>query len=464
MSHSPFANRPNADTVTLLPILQRDLKKWVAGQPAGRQAWVKATGFKAEAGEICYLPTDGKAGGVAQALIGIEGGWGDWGVWSLAGLPERLPAGRYQLAGELPAEIASRVALGWALGCYRFERYRKSERALPVLVWPAGADKVAVESMAGAITLVRDLINTPAGDLGPAELAEAAVALAKSAKSKAKVIVGDELLKQNYPGIHTVGRAAAQAPRLIDFSWGDKKHPKVTVVGKGVCFDTGGLDLKPSSGMLLMKKDMGGAAQTLGLARMIMEAGLKIRLRVLIPAVENAVSGNAFHPMDIIRMRNGLTVEVGNTDAEGRLILADALTEADSEKPDLLIDFATLTGAARVALGPDLPALFSNDDTLAGDILKAGEAEGDPCWRLPLYQPYKRMLKAKIADTSSTGSGGFAGSVTAALFLQNFVSDTTPWVHFDVYSWNPGDRPGRPEGGEAQAIRAVFAYLKGKYA
>ncbi|KZD08266.1 leucyl aminopeptidase family protein [Oceanibaculum pacificum] len=461
MSQSAFANRANAGTVTLIPVRQRDLTQWLAEQPAGRRAWVAATGFKGEAGEICFLPTDGKDDAAPQVLIGVEA---DWGVWSVAGLPDRLPAGRYRLEAAFTPSEANRVALGWALGCYRFTRYRKDERVRPTLVWPAGADKAEVESMAAAIAMVRDLINTPAGDLGPAELADAAAGLAKAAKSKAKVIVGDDLLKQNYPGIHTVGRAAAQAPRLIDFTWGDKKHPKVTLVGKGVCFDTGGLDLKPSGGMLLMKKDMGGAAQTLGLARMIMEAGLKVRLRVLIPAVENAVSGNAFHPMDIIRMRNGLTVEVGNTDAEGRLILADALVEADSEKPELLLDFATLTGAARVALGPDLPALFSNDDRLAADILAAGEAEGDPCWRLPLYQPYKRMLKAKIADTSSTGSGGFAGSVTAALFLQNFVSDTTRWAHFDVYSWNPSDRPGRPEGGEAQAIRAVFAYLKGQYA
>ncbi|RKQ68747.1 leucyl aminopeptidase family protein [Oceanibaculum indicum] len=463
---SCFANRANADTRILLPVFTKDYKAWLKKQPAGWQDWLAATGFKGEAGEVGFLPPidghaiNGQEGRAAQVVIAIEA---PRTVWSLAGLPSSLPAGRYRLEADLAPDEATRLALGWALGCYRFARYRKNDRAVPELVWPAGADRKRVESAAAAISEVRDLVNTPAGDLGPEQLAEAALALAGSFKAKAKVTVGEALLKHNYPAIHTVGRAAAQEPRLIDFSWGAKGDPKITLVGKGVCFDTGGLDLKPSSGMLMMKKDMGGAAQALGLARMIMAAGLKVRLRVLIPAVENAVSGNAFHPMDIIRMRNGLSVEVGNTDAEGRLILADALAEADSEKPELLIDFATLTGAARVALGPDLPAFYCNDEATAKGLLEASEEEADPFWRLPLYQPYKRMLKNKIADLSSTGSGGFAGSITAALFLQHFVSDTTPWVHFDVYAWNPSDRPGRPEGGEAQTIRAVFAYLAGRY-
>lgn len=463
---SCFANRANADTRILLPVFTSDYKGWLKKQPAGWQGWLAATGFKGEAGEVGFLPPidgpaiNGQEAGPAQVVTAIEA---PWSVWSLAGLPASLPAGRYRLEADLAPDEATRLALGWALGCYRFARYRKNERPTPVLVWPAGADRKRVENMAAAISEVRDLVNMPAGDLGPEQLAEAALALAGSFKAKAKVTVGEALLKNNYPAIHAVGRAAAQAPRLIDFSWGSKADPKITLVGKGVCFDTGGLDLKPSSGMLMMKKDMGGAAQALGLARMIMAAGLKVRLRVLIPAVENAVSGNAFHPMDIIRMRNGLSVEVGNTDAEGRLILADALAEADSDKPELLIDFATLTGAARVALGPDLPAFYCNDEAVAGSLLAAAEEEGDPFWRMPLYQPYKRMLKNKIADLSSTGSGGFAGSITAALFLQHFVSETTPWVHFDVYAWNPSDRPGRPEGGEAQTIRAVFAYLAGKY-
>ncbi len=463
---SCFANRANADTRILLPVFTTDYKTWLKEQPAEWQAWLAATGFKGEAGEVGFLPAidgppiNGKEKRPAQVVIAIEA---PWNVWSLAGLPASLPEGRFRLEADLTPDEATRLALGWALGCYRFARYRKNDRPAVELVWPAKADRKRVESMAAAIAEVRDLVNMPAGDLGPEQLAEAALDLAKSFKAKAKVTVGEALLKHNYPAIHTVGRAAEQAPRRIDFSWGNKSDPKVTLVGKGVCFDTGGLDLKPSGGMLMMKKDMGGAAQALGLARMIMAAGLKLRLRVLIPAVENAVSGNAFHPMDIIRMRNGLSVEVGNTDAEGRLILADALAEADSEKPELLIDFATLTGAARVALGPDLPAFYCNDEATASGLLAVAEEEADPFWRLPLYQPYKRMLKNKIADLSSTGSGGFAGSITAALFLQHFVSETTPWVHFDVYAWNPSDRPGRPEGGEAQAIRAVFAYLAGKY-
>ncbi|MDM7945694.1 MAG: leucyl aminopeptidase family protein [Oceanibaculum nanhaiense] len=463
---SCFANRANADTRILLPVFTTDYKTWLKEQPAEWQAWLAATGFKGEAGEVGFLPAidgppiNGKEKRPAQVVIAVEA---PWTVWSLAGLPASLPEGRFRLEADLTPDEATRLALGWALGCYRFARYRKNDRPAVELVWPAKADRKRVESMAVAISEVRDLVNMPAGDLGPEQLAEAALDLAKSFKAKAKVTVGEALLKNNYPAIHTVGRAAEQAPRLIDFSWGNKSDPKITLVGKGVCFDTGGLDLKPSGGMLMMKKDMGGAAQALGLARMIMAAGLKLRLRVLIPAVENAVSGNAFHPMDIIRMRNGLSVEVGNTDAEGRLILADALAEADSEKPALLIDFATLTGAARVALGPDLPAFYCNDEETAGGLLAAADQETDPFWRLPLYQPYKRMLKNKIADLSSTGSGGFAGSITAALFLQHFVSETTPWVHFDVYAWNPSDRPGRPEGGEAQAIRAVFAYLAGKY-
>ncbi|WP_430437517.1 leucyl aminopeptidase family protein [Oceanibaculum nanhaiense] len=463
---SCFANRANADTRILLPVFTTDYKTWLKEQPAEWQAWLAATGFKGEAGEVGFLPAidgppiNGKEKRPAQVVIAVEA---PWTVWSLAGLPASLPEGRFRLEADLTPDEATRLALGWALGCYRFARYRKNDRPAVELVWPAKADRKRVESMAVAISEVRDLVNMPAGDLGPEQLAEAALDLAKSFKAKAKVTVGEALLKNNYPAIHTVGRAAEQAPRLIDFSWGNKSDPKITLVGKGVCFDTGGLDLKPSGGMLMMKKDMGGAAQALGLARMIMAAGLKLRLRVLIPAVENAVSGNAFHPMDIIRMRNGLSVEVGNTDAEGRLILADALAEADSEKPALLIDFATLTGAARVALGPDLPAFYCNDEETAGGLLAAADQETDPFWRLPLYQPYKRMLKNKIADLSSTGSGGFAGSITAALFLQHFVSETTPWVHFDVYAWNPSDRPGRPEGGEAQTIRAVFAYLAGKY-
>ena len=426
---------------------------------AAARAWAAANGFSGEAGRLLVLPAGD--GSVAGALFGVADGRDGFSPLAAGALARQLPEGSWRFAGT-PAE-PELAALGLLLGSYAFSRYRKADGRAIAFAAPEGVDAEAVSRRAEAVFLVRDLINTPANDMGPERLEAAARALAAAHGAEVSVTAGDDLLAQNLPMIHAVGRAAAEAPRLIDLRWGRSTAPKVTLVGKGVCFDTGGLDIKPASGMLLMKKDMGGAANVLGLAALVMGGRLDVRLRVLIPAVENAVSGNAFHPMDIIRMRNGLSVEVGNTDAEGRLILADALAEADSEKPELLIDFATLTGAARVALGPDLPAFYCNDETTAKGLLEASEEEADPFWRLPLYQPYKRMLKNKIADLSSTGSGGFAGSITAALFLQHFVSETTPWVHFDVYAWNPSDRPGRPEGGEAQTIRAVFAYLAGRY-
>ncbi len=359
---------------------------------------------------------------------------------------------------------ATAAATGWALGGYRFERYKSTKaRKLPTLVWPARADKARANAMAESISLVRDLINTPAEDMGPSELAAAARALGRSHKADVKVITGDALLKQNYPTIHAVGRASDDAPRLIDLTWGRKSDPKVTLVGKGVCFDTGGLDLKPAAGMLRMKKDMGGGAHALGLAHLIMALKLRVRLRVLVPAVENNVAGNAFRPLDVITTRKGITVEIGNTDAEGRLVLCDALVEADSENPDLILDFATLTGAARVALGTDLPALFCNNDKLAADLAKAGDAVEDPMWRLPLWRPYRQLLESKVADINNVSEGGFGGAITAALYLQEFVKDTTPWAHFDMMAWNVAGKPGRPAGGEAQALRAVFEMLEKRY-
>ncbi|MGH6959389.1 MAG: leucyl aminopeptidase family protein, partial [Dongiaceae bacterium] len=316
----------------------------------------------------------------------------------------------------------------------------------------------AVERTARAVFLVRDLVNTPAEDMGPAELAAAAEGVARAAGARLKVVVGDALLKANYPMVHAVGRASARAPRLIDLRWGDR-GPRIALVGKGVCFDSGGLDLKPSSNMLLMKKDMGGAAHVLALAQMIMATGLPVRLRVLVPAVENSVSGNAFRPLDVLRSRKGLTVEVGNTDAEGRLILADALAEACTEKPDLLVDCATLTGAARVALGTDLPALFANDDATAEALLRHGQAEDDPLWRLPLHRPYRKQLDSKVADINNVSAGAYGGAITAALFLAEFVEPAVPWVHIDMMAWNVSARPGRPEGGEAVALRALYALI-----
>ena len=445
--------RSGATAIPLTLLAESELAAWLRKQPAKVKAWVKSSGFKAKAGSLCLLP--GAKGALSGALAGID--W-DEGLWSAAGLPTSLPEGQYKLEPEPSAERSTAVALGWWLGCYRFARYKKAESKPAVLAWPKSADRAAVTGTAEAVFLVRDLVNTPANDLGPAELAEAAKALAKRHQAKATVIVGEQLLKRGYPAIHAVGRASSRAPRLIDLRWGSK-GPKVTLVGKGVCFDSGGLDLKPSSGMLMMKKDLGGAAQVLGLAHMIMAAGLKLRLRILVPAVENSVSGDAYRPLDVLQTRKGLTVEIGNTDAEGRIILCDALAEAGRDKPDLLIDFATLTGAARVALGTDLPALFCNDGALAEKLLAHGVAQRDPLWRMPLHGPYRKLLDSPVADLSSTGRRPFGGAITAALFLAEFVEAKTPWVHIDLMAWNLSAQPGRPVGGEAMGVRAAYALI-----
>jgi leucyl aminopeptidase len=445
----------------IVPLRKAGLEEWLAGQRPGIAAWVKATNFTAEAGSVCLVP-DGD-GRVEIVLAGID----DDDAWAFAALPARLPPGTYALAAPLDPRRAEGAAQGWWLATYAFDRYKsKNGRSWPLLAWPAGADRARVRRTVAAIALARDLVNTPAADLGPAELAAAAETVAATHGAAFRVIVGDGLLAENYPAVHAVGRAAAphRAPRLIDMAWGDATAPKVTLVGKGVCFDTGGLDLKASGNMKLMKKDMGGAATVLALASLIMGAGLPVRLRVLIPAVENAVSGDAMRPLDVLNTRKGLTVEVGNTDAEGRLILCDALAEAARDKPELLIDVATLTGAARTALGPDLPALFSNNDALADDILAAGLAEGEPLWRLPLHKPYRRMLDSKVADLNNVSDGPYAGAITAALFLQEFVGQGIPWAHLDVLAWNTATRPGRPEGGEAMSLRALFAVVAKRFA
>ena len=357
---------------------------------------------------------------------------------------------------------ANDLALGWALGSYRFTRYRDADPCAKLAI-PGEASEDRVTAMAESLYLGRDLINTPAEDMGPEDLAAAAETLADRSDATCEIIVGDDLLAQNYPSVHTVGRASHRPPRLIDIRWGEKGAPKLTLVGKGVCFDSGGLDLKPAAGMKLMKKDMGGGASVLALAGMIMRLGLKVRLRVLVPAVENSVAGNAYRPLDVIKTRKGITIEIGNTDAEGRVILCDALAEASSEKPDLLIDMATLTGAARVALGPDLPAFFCNDDDLAETIRKIGVDHKDPAWRLPLWQPYQQMIKGEVADINNSGSGPGAGAITAALFLQHFVDDGVPWAHFDIMGWNLSGQPGRPAGGEPMAVRGLFAMLEERY-
>lgn len=458
-----FLTTRAAGAVPILPLAADELKPWLKSQPPAERssvaAWVESLGFTAEAGTHCLLPGDG--GALGRVLAGIDPAEGPY---AFAGLPAALPLGRYRLEpgpGPVdPRQQANHAALGWALGSYAFGRYRKT-RDFASLAWPKGADRGAVTRAAAATRLVRDLINTPAGDMGPAELAAAARKLAKAHGARLTVTVGDALLKRNYPAVHAVGRASSEAPRLIDLRWGGR-GPKVTLVGKGVCFDSGGLDLKTASGMRLMKKDMGGGAHAIGLAHMIMSAGLPVRLRMLVPAVENAVAGNAYRPGDVLQSRKGIAIEIDNTDAEGRVILCDALAEAGDESPDLMIDFATLTGAARVALGTDLPAMFCNRDDVAEGLAESARRVSDPLWRLPLHRPYRELIDSRIADIVNSG-GPYAGAITAALFLEDFVPAATPWVHFDLMAWNLRSRPGRPEGGEAMGLRAVFDYLGRRY-
>lgn len=434
--------------------------------PESLPPFARALGFSGVAGTVCALP--GEDGAVAGALSGILVGLGDGSDrWAFAAIADALQPGSYVMGEGLDADAATAAATAWLLSSYAFGRYKtaKPPAERPRLVWPDNARRAEVLSVARATALVRDLVNTPAGDMGPAELADAAQALADRCGASFDCIVGEALLERHYPAIHAVGRAAAphRAPRLIDLRWGDHTAPRVTIVGKGVCFDSGGLDLKPASAMKLMKKDMGGAAHALGLAALIMDAGLPVRLRVLIPAVENAVSADAFRPGDVLDTRKGLTIEVNNTDAEGRVILADALAEADSEDPAVLVDFATLTGAARVALGPDLPALFANDDTLADGLLAQSRTHDDPLWRLPLWPGYRAQVDGTVGDVDNAPEGGMAGAITAALFLERFVAASTPWAHIDCYAWNAKARPGRPAGGAAQGLLAVFGLLRERF-
>ena len=420
--------------------------------------WAAAAGFSAAAGEVCLVPgADG--GPPAAALFGLGDGT-DGPSLSAGALPTRLPAGTYRLATGF--DDPALASLAWALGAYRFTRYRKATSGPRRLVLPADVDAAQVVRIADGVFLARDLVNTAANDLGPAELADAARELALSHGAVFTEIVGEGLLADGFPLIHAVGAAATleRAPRLIDVSWGDPDAPSLTLVGKGVCFDSGGLDIKPASGMLLMKKDMGGAANVLGLAHMIMDAQLPVRLRILIPAVENAIAGAAFRPGDVFTARNGLTVEIGNTDAEGRLVLADALALAAEDEPDLIVDLATLTGAARVALGPEVVPFYTRDNALAASLAAHAAAVADPLWRMPLWTPYRTMLDSKVADINNAGSGGYAGSITAALFLSRFVPEAQRWLHGDIFAWTPSARPGKPEGGEAQLIRALYALLK----
>ncbi|MEE2688958.1 MAG: leucyl aminopeptidase family protein [Pseudomonadota bacterium] len=453
-----LVTRATGKTIPVTALTKEGLDGWLKKTDKHLAAWVGAAGFDASAGTTLLLP--GKDGGITRILLGVDS---DDDIWSWSAAVETLPRGRYAIPKQTGAKMSTNAALGWALGAYVFDRYKKVARPGAELVWPARADRKAVEGMASSIYLTRDLINTPASDLGPAELAAAVRKLAREFKASCSVIVGDKLLEKNYPMVHAVGRASDRLPCLIDVVWGNPRHPKVTLVGKGVCFDSGGLDLKPASGMKLMKKDMGGAANALGLARMIMSAKLPVRLRVLVPAVENSVSGNAFRPLDVLHSRAGITVEIGNTDAEGRLILGDVLYEAASEDPKLILDFATLTGAARIALGPEIPVMFSNNDCLADELSKHGEAVGDPVWRLPIWKPYRRTMDSKVADINNIGDMSQGGAIIAALFLDEFVKETVPWAHFDIMAWNSSSRPGRVAGGEAMAIRAAFGAIAARF-
>ena len=459
MQYDTLIQPDNGQAATLIHVTDKSrFETWLALQPDAVRTAIKAQKFEGGANDIAILPAD-KLGewSVAAGVTDVSAP----SLWHLAKLADSLPEGVYRLADY----DASEAMLGWMLGQYRYYEYLSEPKLTGPRVLlvkePAGITMAALQATATA--LVRDLVNRPAGDLGPNALEVEAKRIAKAHKAEVTVTAG-EPLEAGYPLIHAVGKATTRehAPRLIELEWGDPRHPRVAIVGKGITFDTGGLDIKPSTGMRLMKKDMGGAAHALALAELIMAAHLPVRLHMLVAAAENSISGNAMRPGDIIKSRKGITVEIDNTDAEGRLVLADALTKAIEDKAELIIDFATLTGAARVALGPDLPAMFSNDDSIAIGLLAASKAATDPLWHMPLWSPYMEMLDSDIADMSNSG-GGFAGAVTAALFLQKFVPDNVPWVHLDTFAWRPSSKPGRPKGGEALGLRAVFGYLAERY-
>ena len=458
-----LTSRSAGKAIPILFIAADKLSAALNGITPSQRKWAKAQGFTGAALQSVTVP-DGD-GHIACVLVGAGNAPEALDPFAIGALSSKLPDGKYAL-DDCPADNKL-VALGWLLDAYRFDRYRDVRTPAAALACPKGVDRTDLLRIADAVKLTRDLINTPTSDMGPIELEQAARDLAKTHKAKIKVTAG-KTLEKNFPMIHTVGRASISPPRLIDITWAptqtkSTRAKKVTLVGKGVCFDTGGLNIKGGAGMVLMKKDMGGAANVLGLASMIMSAKLPVRLRVLIPAVENSISDNAFRPSDILTSRKGLTVEIGNTDAEGRLVLADALALADTEKPDLLIDMATLTGAARVALGPDLPPFYCDNDDLASDIAAEAGVEGDPLWRLPFWDGYEAMLDSKVADINNVGGGGFAGSITAGLFLRRFVEKTANYVHFDIYGWTPAAKPGKTHGGEAQGIRALYGLMCRRY-
>ncbi|MCA0422609.1 MAG: leucyl aminopeptidase family protein [Proteobacteria bacterium] len=457
MLHSALAAKRSAGTCPITVVTEASLADAVAQLSATARRWLEVTDYKATAGRIALVP--GAAGNIERVLIGADAVRPD--LFLAARLPAALPEGTY--AFDPVPENADLQTLAFAMATYRFTQFKTIAKPKARLVIPKGVDGKRISAIAEAVGFGRELINNPAASMGPDALAAAALKLADAIGAEAKEIAGKKLLKKNFPMIHAVGRAASEEPRLIDFSWGDERHPKVTLVGKGVCFDTGGLDIKPASAMELMKKDMGGAATALTAAWMIAQARVPVRLRVLVPIVENAISASAFRPGDVLTSRKGLTVEIGNTDAEGRLILADALALADEEAPELILDFATLTGAARVALGPDLPPFYTEDDAVAEAILSAGRAVNDPVWRLPLWAPYNSIFASRVADLNNSGTGGMAGSITAALFLRRFVEKAAHHIHFDIYGWSLSDANGLPAGGNPQVARLVLAFLEQRY-
>jgi leucyl aminopeptidase len=453
-----------SESVPLWLLYEDEFDAWRATQSAFVRQWLIEQNFKGEKYRVLLMPDSG--GALSYAIAGLGKRQGELSLWHAAGFAERLPPRRFRLAQNFTTQEATQLCLGFAYGLYRFDRYRAAKNEVASLESPPNADMNFVTNASDSLRMARDWINTSAADFGPIELAAAARHLAERHRAVFKEWVGDELLAANFPAIHAVGRASSSAPRLVELRWSPDSAeplPCVTLVGKGVCFDSGGLDIKSAPGMALMKKDMGGAAVALSLANMLMTAKLRARLRVLIPAVENSIAGNAYRPGDVLATRKGLTVEVGNTDAEGRLVLCDALALADAERPDLIIDFATLTGAARVALGPELPALFGSDDGLVRDLAAAAAAENDPLWPMPLWAGYEDELASKIADLNNVASSGLAGAIFGALFLKRFVTETPAWLHIDLYAWNPKDRPGRGVGAEAQALRGTYRYLVERY-
>ncbi|MFT3742622.1 MAG: leucyl aminopeptidase family protein [Gammaproteobacteria bacterium] len=450
-----FIEHTATSTVPIIPLTETEYLTWKNTQPNAIQNWLNTLGFKAKLGAHALLSNS--AGGLESVIVGMGS---DQNLSAFGQVATKLPAGEYHIQADYTEEALYQAYLFWGLGTYQFTRYKTQQPAGAKLKLPAeGLDEPYLMAMLKAIYLVRNLINTPASDMGPADIAEVANQLAHEFGADLRFTVGEQLLEENYPAIYAVGKGSARPPQLIDLRWGNSDDPKVTLVGKGVCFDTGGLNLKNAAGMALMKKDMAGAAHVLGLAYFILSLRLPIQLRVLIPAVENSVSGDAYRPGDILNTRAGLTVEVTNTDAEGRLVLCDALAEAVTENPELILDFASLTGAARVALGTDLGALFTDQQDLAEQLIAAGEKERDMLWRLPLYSPYKKLIDSKIADLSNAASAPYGGAITAALFLKAFVPDTQPWAHFDIMAWNTTTGALGPEGGDATALRAVARYL-----